>query len=77
MTEHQDLQVLGSIAAGQQGEQLDRAAEGQVGELRQHADSLRDGVSGGVTLPRGGLSGLAAQTPRPTLRTQWPQDGIR
>jgi hypothetical protein len=27
MTEHQDLQVLGSIAAGQQGEQLDRAAE--------------------------------------------------
>jgi hypothetical protein len=26
MTEHQDLQVLGSVTAGQQHQQLDRAA---------------------------------------------------
>jgi hypothetical protein len=37
VTKHQDLQVLDSIAAGQQHEQLDGAAQGQVGESRQHA----------------------------------------
>jgi hypothetical protein len=37
LAEHQDLQVLGEAAAGQQDEQLDGAAECQVGELRQHA----------------------------------------
>ncbi len=31
------------VAAGQQDEQLDGVAECQVGELRQHAGSLRDG----------------------------------
>jgi len=37
LAEHQDLQVLAGVAAGQQDEQLNRAAECQVGELRQHA----------------------------------------
>src|SRR4029450_4729230 len=50
MAKHQDLQVLGGIAVGEHHEQLDGAAEGQVGELQQHAGSLRNGVGGGVTL---------------------------
>jgi hypothetical protein len=33
MAEHQDLQILGGLAAGQQHQELDRAAERQVGEL--------------------------------------------
>ena len=36
VTLHQDLQVLGGVAAGEQGEQLDGAAQREVGELRQH-----------------------------------------
>jgi hypothetical protein len=43
VAEHQDLQVLGGVAAGQQVQQLDRAAERQVGERWPHAGSLRDG----------------------------------
>jgi hypothetical protein len=31
-----DLEILGGVAAGEQGEQLDGAAQGQVGESRQH-----------------------------------------
>jgi hypothetical protein len=31
VAEHQDLQVLGGVAAGEQCEQLDGAAQGQVG----------------------------------------------
>jgi hypothetical protein len=34
VTEHQDLKILGSIAAGQQNEQLDGAAQREVGEIR-------------------------------------------
>jgi hypothetical protein len=37
MTEHQEFQVVGGIAAGQLDEQLDGAAHGQVGELRRRA----------------------------------------
>ena len=33
MAEHQDLQILGGLAAGQQHQQLDGAAERQGGEL--------------------------------------------
>jgi hypothetical protein len=36
VAQHQDLQVLGGVTAGEQGEQLDGAAQGQVGESRQH-----------------------------------------
>jgi hypothetical protein len=67
VAEHQDLQILGGVAAGEQGEQLDGAAEGQVGELRQHAGSLRDGSVGRHPTARCS-SELAAQRPRPTLR---------
>ena len=37
VAQHQDLEVLGGVAAGEQREQLDGAAQGQVGESRQHA----------------------------------------
>jgi hypothetical protein len=37
VAQDEDLQVLGGIAAGEQDEQLDGAAQGQVGESRQHA----------------------------------------
>jgi hypothetical protein len=36
VAQDKDLQVLGGVAAGEQGEQLDGAAQGQVGESRQH-----------------------------------------
>ena len=51
VAQHEDLQVLGGVAAGQQDEQSDRAAEVKVGELRQHAGSLRKGRRS-ATLPR-------------------------
>jgi hypothetical protein len=37
VAEDEELQVLGGVAAGQQHEQLDGAAQRKVGELRQHA----------------------------------------
>jgi hypothetical protein len=37
VAQHQDLEVLGGVAAGEQCEQLDGAAQGQVGESGQHA----------------------------------------
>jgi hypothetical protein len=43
MAEYQDLQILGSIPAGEQHQQLDGAAQGQVGEVRQQAADLRGG----------------------------------
>jgi hypothetical protein len=36
VAQDEDLQVLGGVAAGQQGEQLDGAAQREVGEFRQH-----------------------------------------
>jgi hypothetical protein len=36
VAQDEDLQILGSSAAAEQGEQLDRAAQGEVGEFRQH-----------------------------------------
>jgi hypothetical protein len=68
VAEHQDLEVLGSIAAGQQHQQLDRAAQGQVGELRQHAADSEP-VSGGATPPRRPRCELPARRPYPSLRT--------
>jgi hypothetical protein len=35
MVQDKDLQILGGITAGQQGQQLDRAAQHQVDESRQ------------------------------------------
>jgi hypothetical protein len=39
MAQNEDLKILGGIAAGQEGEQLDGAAQRQVGESGQHARS--------------------------------------
>jgi hypothetical protein len=36
VAQDEDLEVFGSVTAGQQGEQLDRAAQCQIGELGQH-----------------------------------------
>jgi hypothetical protein len=36
VAQDKDLQVLGGVVIGEQGEQLDGAAQGQVGESRQH-----------------------------------------
>jgi hypothetical protein len=36
VAQDEDLQILSSTAAAEQGEQLDRAAQGEVGEFRQH-----------------------------------------
>ena len=44
--QHQDLHVLGGVTAGQQHEQLDRPAQREVGELRQHQDGLSSQGSG-------------------------------
>jgi predicted ATPase len=65
--QHQDLQILGSVARSQQDEQSDRAAEGQVGELRQHAGSLRKGSAERHPTARCS-SELTAQRPCPILR---------
>jgi hypothetical protein len=37
VTQDEDLQLLGGVAVGEQGKELDGAAERQVGELRQHS----------------------------------------
>jgi hypothetical protein len=37
VAENKEFQILGSIAAGEQGQELDGAAQGQVGESGQHA----------------------------------------
>jgi len=41
MTQHQNLQVLGGVAAGEQRERLDPAAQREIGEFRQQGESLQ------------------------------------
>jgi hypothetical protein len=36
VTQNEDLQILGGVVIGEQGEELDRAAQRQVGESWQH-----------------------------------------
>jgi hypothetical protein len=36
VAQNEDLQILGGIATGQKGEQLDGVAQRQVGESREH-----------------------------------------
>jgi hypothetical protein len=36
VTQNKDLQILGGVVIGEQGEELDRAAQRQVGEAWQH-----------------------------------------
>jgi hypothetical protein len=40
MAEDEELQVLGSVAAGEQHEQLDGATQRNVSEFRQHQGDL-------------------------------------
>jgi hypothetical protein len=51
VAKYQDPQVLGGITPCERREQLDGAAERQVGEFREHSRSLPD-IGGGVTLLR-------------------------
>jgi len=49
----QELQVLGGVAAGEQREQLDAAAQREVGQLGEHqvASGIRGEEAGASTLP--------------------------
>jgi hypothetical protein len=60
----QDLEVVRGVAAGEQHEELDGAAQSQVGELRQHQGDLGDG-GGGATVPRRDIE-------TPQLSGLWP-----
>jgi hypothetical protein len=48
MAEHQDLQVLGGVTASEQREELEGAAQREVDDSGQHADSLRGGWGPGA-----------------------------
>jgi len=50
VAQDQDLEILGSVATGELGEELDGAAQRQVGESWQHRVGLRSGDSSGVTV---------------------------
>jgi hypothetical protein len=43
VAQDEELEIFGGVATGELGEQLNRAAERQVGELRQHQGPLRVG----------------------------------
>ena len=45
VAQHQDLQVLGGVATGQERERLDGAAQCEVGELCEHVGNLRSRVA--------------------------------
>jgi hypothetical protein len=70
-TQDEDLQVLGGVPPGEQGEQLDGAAQRAVGEVRQHQVSS----AGGAEAPpyQSLRPGTPAHGSRPSLRT--PQAG--
>jgi hypothetical protein len=36
VAQDEDLQVLGGVSAGEQGEQLDGAAQHEIGKFQQH-----------------------------------------
>jgi len=63
MTQDKDLKVLGGIAAGELGEELDGAAQRQVRESWQHRGGLRGGGSGGATVASRGRSEPPAHGP--------------
>jgi hypothetical protein len=52
VAQDEDLQVLGGVPAGEQGEQLDGAAQREVGEVRQHQVSSAVGAEAHHTDPR-------------------------
>ena len=55
VAEHQDLQVLGGHAVGQQHEQLDRAAQRQVGKSWQHRVTSAVGSRGATVATRASM----------------------
>ena len=69
VAENKEFQVLGSIAAGEQGQELDGAAQGQVGEFRQHQVTSAVG-SGSVTVPSRAAARTGRSQPHTSLRTQ-------
>jgi hypothetical protein len=72
--QEEDLQVLGGVPAAEQGEQLDEAAQREVGEIRQHQVSSAVGAEAQPYQP------LRPETPahssRPSLRTPQVFDGF-
>ncbi len=42
VAEHQDLQVFGGVTAGERRECLDRTAQREIGEFRQHRKRASD-----------------------------------
>jgi hypothetical protein len=69
VTQDKDLQILGGVPAGEQGEQLDGAAQREVGEIRQHQGFLSSG-SRSATVPthasRNPSSRLTSEFAHPT-----------
>ena len=63
------LQVLGGVAPGQEREQLDGAAQREVGEPREHPDVLQVGGEAQpdrARVPRTGSSTGISEFPHPT-----------
>ncbi len=75
VAQDEDLQVLGGVAAGEQGEELDGAAYGEVGEFRQHQVSSAGGRRS-ATVPTHAPPETTAHGSRLNLRTPHAeQDG--
>ena len=72
VTQDEDLQVLGGVPTGEQGEQLDGAAQREVGEVRQRQVSSAVGAQAPPYQPL--RPGTPAHGSRPSLRT--PQESV-
>jgi hypothetical protein len=72
VTQDEDLQVLGGVPAGEQRQQLDGAAQREVGEVRQDQVSSAVGAEAPPYQPL--RPGTPAHGSRPSLRT--PQDVV-
>jgi hypothetical protein len=64
VTEDQNLEVLGGVTPGEQGEQLDGAAQREIGEFRQHQMTSEMGDRS-ATLASRSRRARAAQRPHP------------
>jgi hypothetical protein len=70
VAQDQDLQVLGGIAAGEQHEHLNGAAQREVGESRQHQSDLAVGwLKRHATEPRPARTGSSQPTSEFTYPT--------
>jgi hypothetical protein len=63
MAQDEDLKVLGGVAAGELDEELDGAAQRQVGKSWQHRGGLRGGRGRGGTVATRGRYELPAEDP--------------